>query len=133
MIQPLRCLVVLAVATVVACGAPAPASTARHLVLDEQDTGRTLTVHRGDTVELVLFEPRDAAGASDPWTATSSEPSVLRLTSTDRHGPSTGSYYIADFVAERSGAARLAASRSIGCTIAEPPCRPLTFSVVVRY
>jgi hypothetical protein len=132
MLPPLRSLAVLAATAVVACGAPAPAPAARHLVLGEPDAGRVITVHRGDTVELVLFEPRDASGSSNRWTAASSAPSVVRLTSTDRHGPSSGSYYIADFTAERSGSARLTASPSITCPAGRPACGPLAFPVVVR-
>src|SRR5215831_19141870 len=111
MILPARSMVVVAAAAlaVVSCGAAPPASAVRHLVLVEHDAGRTITIHRGDTVELVLFEPRDPSGSSNRWTASSSAPSVLHLTSTDRHGPSSGSYYIADFVAEQGGTARLTA------------------------
>lgn len=56
----------------------------------------------------------------------------MRLTHTDRHGPSAGSYYVADFVADQGGSAQLTATPSIACFAPGPPCDPLTFLVVVR-
>ncbi|HEY4026619.1 MAG TPA: hypothetical protein VGO86_09325 [Candidatus Dormibacteraeota bacterium] len=132
------CLIATAAAAAmtIACGAVrAPAPAAQRVILHQADAGRTVAVHRGDTVELVLSEPRPVPGVSLTWTATSSAPSVLDPTSTDPHGPSSGSYFMADFAARAAGSSELTAQGTQRCEAMLPQaCQQprLTFRVVVQ-
>lgn len=133
----LRASAVAAVlAMAMACGAVAPpAPTSQRVVLHEGDAGRTVTVHRGDTVEIVLSEPRPAPGISLQWAAVSSAPAVLNPTSTDRHGTAPGSSFVADFAAQAPGSAQVTAHGTQRCEALLPAaCKQpeLTFGVVVR-
>jgi hypothetical protein len=126
-----------AVAMAMACGAVAPSAPAsQRLVLHEADAGKTVTVHRGDTVEVVLSQPRPAPGVSLLWLATSSAPAVLRPTAAAVSPVNAaGGSYVADFAAQAAGSALLTAHGTQRCEAMLPSaCKQpvLTFDVVVR-
>jgi hypothetical protein len=110
-----------AIALVCACGSATNSVHARStVVLGQQDAGRAVQVHVGDTVRLTLEESFPVPGSSLVWVATSSDPSVLAPGAVSRSpqvrsGPGGHDTYTADFVARAGGQSVLQARGSTTC------------------
>ncbi|TMD00632.1 MAG: hypothetical protein E6J03_11880 [Chloroflexi bacterium] len=104
--------------------APPPSSrwTSGHgpmrIVLTQQDNGRTITVHRGDIVEVDLSAPQNAMRWTEPQ---STDETVARRSSGAAR--SDGSAY-AVFGAAQDGNAGILASRMPACYFSTPRCLP---------
>jgi hypothetical protein len=100
-----------------AADATAPART--RVVLSERDSGRTITVHPGDVVEVDLSSPQDTSR----WTVPSStDQTVVRPSSGSAR--SDGSARAVFTTPGKSGSADLQASRVPACATATPRCLP---------
>jgi hypothetical protein len=109
---------------------PAPTAPARvtpgppggrapmRIVLTEKDSGRTITVHRGDVVEVDLSAPVNGSRWTEPQ---STDQTVARRTS--GAAQTDGSAY-AVFGAAGDGNARVWASRMPACSFSTPRCYP---------
>jgi hypothetical protein len=100
--------------------AASPAAPARaRVVLTENDSGRTITVHPGDVVEVDLSSPRDTSH----WTVPSStDETVVRRSSGSAR--SNGSARAVFTTPGKNGSVDLQASRIPACATATPPCLP---------
>ncbi len=111
-----------------ATASPAPAAGPARIVLGAQDSGRTITVHRGDVVEVDLAAPGGGATWTEPQ---STDGTVLQRTS---GGTSKSGAARAVFTATKTGTARIEASRVPACATATPRCLPpqrIDFQVTV--
>jgi len=99
---------------------PAPTSSpsAARIVLTEADSGRTITVRRGDVVEVDLSAPSNGMLWTEPQTT---DQTVVRRTSgrTNPDGSASGV-----FGAAGDGRAQIEASRVPPCATATPRCLP---------
>jgi hypothetical protein len=100
-----------------AAGATAPAGA--RVVLSERDSGRTITVHPGDVVEVDLSSPQDTSR----WTVPSStDQTVVRpISGSARNDGSARAVFTTP---GKSGSADLQASRVPACATATPRCLP---------
>jgi hypothetical protein len=100
--------------------AASPTAPARsRVVLTEKDSGRTITVHPGDVVEVDLSSPGDTSH----WTVPSStDETVLRRSSGSAR--SKGGASAVFTTSGKSGSADLQAGRVPACATATPPCLP---------
>ena len=104
--------------------APTPSSrwTAGHapmrIVLTQQDNGRTITVHRGDVVEVDLSAPQNAMRWTEPQ---STDETVVRRSSGAARSDGSAS---AVFGAAQDGNAGIFASRMPACYFSTPRCLP---------
>lgn len=111
----------MAMALTYACGSAANSVDAGStVVLGQQDAGRAMQVHVGDTVRLTLEESFPVPGSSLVWVAKSSDPSVLAPGAVSRSpqvrsGPGGYDTYTADFVARSGGQSVLQARGSTTC------------------
>ena len=111
-----------------ATAAPSPSPRPATIVLTAQDSGRTITVHTGDTVEVDLAAPGGGATWTEPY---STDGVVLQRTS---GGTSKDGSAHAVFTATRTGTAQVQASRVPACANATPRCLPpqrIDFQVTV--
>jgi hypothetical protein len=100
----------------VTAGPTAPAPV--RIVLTEKDSGRTITIHPGDVVEVDLSSPQDGSH----WT----EPQSTDATVVKRDSGSTRSNGSAKavFSGGGKGNAQIQASRVPACATATPRCLP---------
>ena len=98
----------------VEAGPSTPAPTPTRIVLTQQDSGRTITVHPGDVVEVELAGAGDGSHWSEPQSSTKA---VLQRTSggTGKDGSSS-----AVFTAGSAGTAKVTASRPAACSGSGP-------------
>ena len=99
------------------------------VVLTQRDSGRTITVHQGDTVEVDLAAPQDTSH----WTVPSStdETVVKRSSGSARSDGSATAVFI---TTGRNGSASIQASRVPACATATPRCLPpqrIDFTVTI--
>ncbi|MDB5064999.1 MAG: hypothetical protein JWM18_1433 [Chloroflexi bacterium] len=100
-----------------AASATAPARA--RVVLSEKDSGRTVTVHPGDVVEVDLSSPRDTSH----WTVPSSTDETV-VSPGSGNTRSDGSARAVFTTPGRTGSADLQASRLPACASATPRCLP---------
>ena len=104
--------------------APPPSSrwTSGHaptrIVLTEQDNGRTITVHRGDVIEVDLSAPQNAMRWTEPQ---STDETVARRSSGAARSDGSAD---AVFGAAQDGNAGILASRMPACYFSTPRCLP---------
>jgi hypothetical protein len=89
------------------------------VVLSQKDSGRTITVHPGDVVEVDLSSPQDTSH----WTVPSSTDETV-VTPSSGSARSDGSARAVFTAPGKSGSADLQASRVPACATATPRCLP---------
>jgi hypothetical protein len=98
---------------------PTPGRASTRIVLTEKDSGRTITVHRGQVVEVDLSPP-----AQPGWRWTEPQSTDQKVAQpTSGAANSDGSAY-AVFGAAGDGSARVWASRMPACYFSTPSCYP---------
>jgi len=133
-------LVAMAVFVLVAVGAcggtPVPAAGGT-VVLHQTDAGKTINVHGGDTVRIVLDDKYPVPGSSLVWNVSSSSESVLKPGTIARSpqvksGPGRTDTYTADFSAMSAGQAVLDAKGATTCeAMAKSNCPDQQFSITI--
>ncbi len=99
------------------------------VVLTQKDSGRTITIHQGDTVEVDLAAPQDTSH----WTVPSSTDETVVKPSSGSAG-SDGSAKAVFVTTGSSGSANVQASRVPACATATPRCLPpqrIDFTVTI--
>jgi hypothetical protein len=108
------------------------------LVVQQADAGRAVSLHVGETIEVVLIDSKPVPGSSLTWDASSSNPSVLAPAGA-RHELAPDAVtgqgrYVADFQAAGAGSTTVVATGTRRCEAMAPSgCSPeqLTFPVTV--
>ena len=114
---------------------PSPAASPVSLSLTQSDAGRRISVPAGSTLHLALQDQFPFPGSSLVWSANSSDPNVLALTSESMPSPAPGAGdlpYVATFQARSPGTAILKAHGATTCeAMPKPACPDQGFSITI--
>jgi hypothetical protein len=97
---------------------PTAASAPVRVVLTEKDSGKTITIHPGDVVEVDLSSPQGGSRWTEPQ---STDPAVVKRGSGRTRSDGSS---MAVFTAGQNGNAQIQASKVPACATATPRCLP---------
>jgi hypothetical protein len=123
-----RAALAIAVAALALAALAGCAGSASQRTVNDQDFGRTVSVHVGDTVKVDLLDRFPFPGSSIVWRADTTDPATLRRVSAVRETP-TGimngqARYTAIFKAVARGTAIIQATGAATCEAMNPAFCP---------